>query len=382
MSTWNKLRPEYDRLWSQMRIRPDKQATLVAVARKIIASKAVYKGVERATTVPWYVVGIIHAMEAGLSFTKHLHNGDPLKRRTVQVPAGRPKAEPKGGWSAGYSWEESAIDAIRYDGLDRVGDWSVERIAYELEGYNGWGYRKHHPEVKTPYLWSYTTVYKKGKYVKDGVWDANAVSGQAGAMAILYTLSTLDSEVRPTDLPSGGSVPTADTSPALVRAIQERLLELNYPVGGVDGDFGNMTRDAVVAYQMDSGLPTDPRATEELLRHLLTEGKPRPVSAERQAATEPPGAAVEKAIETAGKITVGVSGVAGAATTAEKSGALDKLNDSVGSLTTLSSGLKTIIANLGQYWWVGALGLGVFVAYKAWKARQRRLERFRTGQET
>ena len=33
-------------------------------------------------------------------------------------------------------------------------------------GFNGWGYRLYHPNVKTPYLWSYTDKYSKGKYIE------------------------------------------------------------------------------------------------------------------------------------------------------------------------------------------------------------------------
>lgn len=183
MPTFGALKGEYARLWSSMTIRPEKRAAADSVARKILAGKDRYAAVEAATGVPWKVVGIIHAMECGLSFKGHLHNGDPLTARTKQVPKGRPTAG-----SPPFSWEESAIDAMRYDGLDKVDDWSPESIAFELEGYNGWGYRNYHPTVLSPYLWSYSTHYTKGKYVADGHWDASAVSGQCGAMVLLARL--------------------------------------------------------------------------------------------------------------------------------------------------------------------------------------------------
>jgi len=43
--------------------------------------------------------------------------------------------------------------------------------------------------VKSPYLWSFSNHYLKGKYVADGKWDPNAVSQQAGAMVILRRLA-------------------------------------------------------------------------------------------------------------------------------------------------------------------------------------------------
>jgi lysozyme family protein len=64
-------------------------------------------------------------------------------------------------------------------------DWTVAGLMYRLEGYNGWGYRQYHPTVKSPYLWSGSSQYTKGKYVADGKFDPNAVSKQLGAATIL-----------------------------------------------------------------------------------------------------------------------------------------------------------------------------------------------------
>ena len=103
----------------------------------------------RATPVgtPWYVVGVIHALESSLNFGRHLHNGDPLTARTVQVPAGRPKTgQPP------FTWEASASDALRYQGFDKWKDWSIPGTLFKLEGYNGFGYRDHHADVPSPYL--------------------------------------------------------------------------------------------------------------------------------------------------------------------------------------------------------------------------------------
>jgi lysozyme family protein len=56
----------------------------------------------------------------------------------------------------------------RWAGLDHWQDWSLAGLLYRLEAYNGFGYRKHHPEVLTPYLWSFSST-TAGKYVQDGV---------------------------------------------------------------------------------------------------------------------------------------------------------------------------------------------------------------------
>lgn len=200
--TYESLREEYATLWASMEVRASKAADIDATARKIIAKKTRYAAVQEATNVPWYLVGMIHAMESGCNFATHLHNGDPLSARTVLVPAGRPKAPPADGKM--YSWKESACDALLMKGLDKIADWPVERICYELERYNGFGYRSFHADVLSPYLWSGTNHYSRGKYVADGKWSSTAVSGQSGAVAILKRISELDPSVVPvlsTDTP-------------------------------------------------------------------------------------------------------------------------------------------------------------------------------------
>src|SRR5690349_17054127 len=62
------------------------------IIQRIANNQSRYQSVADSTRVPWYVIGVIHSMEAGLSFKCHLHNGDPLNARTIHVPAGRPAA--------------------------------------------------------------------------------------------------------------------------------------------------------------------------------------------------------------------------------------------------------------------------------------------------
>ena len=97
--------------------------------------------------------------------------------------------------------------ALAIDGLDKVKSWSVELLCYELEKYNGFGYRAH--GINSPYLWSYSNQYHAGKFVSDGVWSATAVSGQAGAMPIFKSLCTLDKTIsfRATPAPHAATEP-------------------------------------------------------------------------------------------------------------------------------------------------------------------------------
>ena len=152
------LRAEYDRLFATCVIDPARIAAVDVLVARIESGEPRYRTVADPFGIPWPVVGALHCMETGLSFERHLHNGDPLSARTVHVPAGRPtRGTPP------FPWEDSARDALEYDGLARWTDWSIAGILYELEGYNGWGYRRSHPSVLTPYLWSFSNHYTRGR---------------------------------------------------------------------------------------------------------------------------------------------------------------------------------------------------------------------------
>jgi lysozyme family protein len=178
-----KLSNEYQELFESAVVNTVKQPAVKVMKDKITANRSRYEEVEQSTKVPWFVVATIHSLEGSLNFKTHLHNGDPLTARTVHVPKGRPLGKPP------FTWEESATDALQFDGLTTVTKWTLPMILFKLEGFNGFGYRTRHPEVLTPYLWSFTNHYQKGKFVADGKFDPNAVSKQCGGAAILKALS-------------------------------------------------------------------------------------------------------------------------------------------------------------------------------------------------
>lgn len=174
------LEQEYEDLYKTCVIHPWAKKTGATIIKRIKAGLGSYQDVELATGVPWWFVAVIHNMECSGNFKQHLHNGDPLTARTVQVPRGRPK-----DGNPPFEWEESAIDALMLKKLDQWDDWTVGGVLFKLEEYNGFGYRLKHPEVKSPYLWSGCQHYVKGKYVDDGQWSADAVSKQIGVAILL-----------------------------------------------------------------------------------------------------------------------------------------------------------------------------------------------------
>lgn len=177
------LLAEYAKLFSECKINPDRTKTVDGLITGIVANKSRYEAVGTPLSIPWHFIAVIHNMESSQSFTKHLHNGDPLTARTVQVPAGRPtKGKPP------FTWEDSASDALSMRKLDAATDWTVGGTLYQLEGYNGWGYRLYHSAVLSPYLWSFSNHYTKGKYTSDGKWSKTAASDQCGAAVLLRAM--------------------------------------------------------------------------------------------------------------------------------------------------------------------------------------------------
>ncbi len=60
-----------------------------------------------------------------------------------------------------------------------------------------------------------------------------------------------------------------------VRSLQSRLKDLGYYMGEVDGQFGEGTREAVVAFQRNNGLEADGLAGEETQKALYAKDAKR-----------------------------------------------------------------------------------------------------------
>jgi lysozyme family protein len=164
-------------------VRPEHAGNVAYYAKRLNQGRPTYTQVgDDLNGIPWMFIGAIHGMECGFNFAGHLHNGDPLSARTVHVPAGRPMAG-----SPPFTWRQSAVDALTLKGFHDVSDWSIPHMLYLLEKYNGFGYRFR--RVPTPYLWSFSNLYEKGKFVRDGRFDPDAVSRQCGAALMLKAVA-------------------------------------------------------------------------------------------------------------------------------------------------------------------------------------------------
>jgi lysozyme family protein len=181
------------------------------VAKRLIAAKARYQAVEAKTGVPWYVIAVIHERESSQSWAGSLAQGDPWNKVSTHVPAGRGPFK---------SWEDAAVDALVNCApyASRNKDWSIGALLTLLEGYNGLGY--FNKGIPSPYVWSGTDQYVKGKYVRDGVFDANTVDKQLGCAGLLLVMASLDPSIGLSQGPaSAASVPPVSAPVPVVKPV-------------------------------------------------------------------------------------------------------------------------------------------------------------------
>jgi uncharacterized protein (TIGR02594 family) len=159
-----------------------------------------------------------------------------------------------------------------------------------------------------------------------------------------------------------------------MKIVQQQLKDLGYfEVGMVDGRYGPRTRAAVLAFRADNGLGLSPDV-DAVLAEALQRAGPRAVPRER-AEGKPEGSRIVKAADA--QIATGIVGMAGVAAsvvapaveTAER--AKDVTERTV-SLLNLTDWLLPVLP------WAGAV-IFITIILLAWKARDARIEDYRTG---
>lgn len=149
-------------------------------ARAAVHYRGVYEDAVRGTSTPWWWVAAIDYREESFNHNDYLGNGQPLSRRTTEVPAGR------GPFS---TWQAGAADALKAVSLSVVGypavswsDWSLAGAATAAELWNGPGYAEM--GRPSPYVWAGTSIYTGGLYTSDGHYDASRADPRVGVVAI------------------------------------------------------------------------------------------------------------------------------------------------------------------------------------------------------
>ncbi|MGC6493604.1 MAG: peptidoglycan-binding domain-containing protein [Myxococcota bacterium] len=219
------------------------------------ANRSRYESVASAAGVPAELVAAIHFRESSGNFNTYLHNGEPLGKVTTLVPAG----------IYFENWEEAAVDALeRFAWLRDATKMDAETrdlaaMATFAEHFNGLGYRDYRGH-QSPYVYSGTTAYERGKYVADGQYSGSTVDSQLGVIPMVrlaagdLTPAELEGE---NDLWMLGDRTLRDgLSGSDVRQLQLKLNEAGYPVG-VDGNYGPGTAEAVRRFQQDYDLGAD-----------------------------------------------------------------------------------------------------------------------------
>lgn len=244
-----------------MQIRRERLTEANLFAWKILDHKEIYKLIESKTQVPWFFTALCHYRESTLNFKTYLGNGELLSVKTTLEPKGRGPFK---------TFEEGAYDALMIKGWVDKNDWTIERISYRLEGFNGYGY--HDRGVNSPYLYGGSNLYgppeaKAGKYTRDHFFDPNVVDKQLGTLVILKRLIELDETIAIkteenlnvktiSSYVKDGQVVGIGSNGPVVAQIQQALID-DGAVLVVDGDFGQATEIATRAFQARHNLTVD-----------------------------------------------------------------------------------------------------------------------------
>lgn len=234
-------------------------------AQIAVAHKSIYLNIQERTGVPWVFVAVTHYRESSQNFSTNLGQGDPLNRKTVHVPAGR------GPFTGPNAFADAAVDALVNCAphAARNTDWSISGLLTTDESYNGLAYAN--AGVPSPYIWSGTNQYVRGKVMVDHGPIEPVVDRQLGCAGLILAIMALDPTVTFDTQPG---TPAIDAEPVYdAEWVQKSLNSLGAtPALLVDGIIGAATRSSVRAFQTSKGLTVDgivgPETTDALKKAL------------------------------------------------------------------------------------------------------------------
>lgn len=198
--------------WAKAKLtrRPEYVSGSYAPIPRILAARNRYELIQAQTGVHWVFVASSHYREANLNFSCQLAQGDPLNRVSKNYPYTGPFK----------TFEEGTYDALVRQApyAARNKNWSMPFLLTLEEAYNGLGYARM--GIPSPYVWSGTTEYTKGKYIRDRVFDPNTVDKQLGVAGLVMCLLEADptikfgDSVKPSEKPVETITPPAATKVA------------------------------------------------------------------------------------------------------------------------------------------------------------------------
>lgn len=246
---------------------------------------------------------------------------------------------------------EAMVNFIIANGIDD--DLREHRWETVARVYNGAGYAKHGYHTRL------ATAYRKWARIADTPWD-----GQADDPDRWQTYPTVR-------VGSNGFV---------VTHLQQKLRDLNYHTGMVDGKFGAATRASVLAFQADHGLTTDGVVGQETWTVIEHSARPKPVSLVRQEATthdlRKEGSSTIRNGDR-GQIAGGVATATGALAAAGE--VMGTAEDASGLLGRFQGVLGEFSAFLNDQWPLILIVGGAAAVYYIAKMKKARLDDHRSG---
>ena len=253
------LEPEYNNLLARMRITRHAEATIIAGKLLQFVKEGKYAEVSEKLGIPQLFIATSFEREASSDFRLSPAQGDPWNEVSRHVPKGLGPYQ---------SWMASAISTYTSERLDQIGkeNWTWARLCYEGELFNGFGYRAH--GVHTPYDWSGTSNYARGKFTGDHRFDFTVADQQLGIIPVARIMASTMSEIDIPGWPSQIGTPPPIPQPAPIGIgggehdtawIQDALnkaLHLDPPLA-VDGSYGRRTKAAAVEFQQAHKLVVD-----------------------------------------------------------------------------------------------------------------------------
>lgn len=234
------LKKEYDELWKSCVVSDNNLPYVTWATNICISHKPRYEEIAAKAMCPWYLVGILHCTQSRFDFSSHYYNGDPLSDRTVNYPAGKPT-----DGMPPFSWEQSALSALRDFGAGNIVVWDVAHVLYFCESVHQFNYRDGYgkevtPPYRSPYLWAMTNHYIKGRFHDDGKFDPNSVYSSVGVAAVLKMIESrgmmpTEEQVAPLNPFESSKKPT----------LQNQVLQLNYHLSLLikDGEFARWIKE-------------------------------------------------------------------------------------------------------------------------------------------
>lgn len=189
MMTFPDLIVENEARWAKCQITPSRLVQANAVAGRLVApnAKAIYQQISAQTSVPWWVIAVIHEREADQNWSRSIAQGDPWNIVSRHIPKGRGPFP---------NFIAAALDALQNCAPKAAQwkDWTAGGTLTILEEYNGLGYEDYHAEA-SPYNWGATNIEQEGKYIGDGEYSATTWDTQLGCAAMLKAMMAIDPSI-------------------------------------------------------------------------------------------------------------------------------------------------------------------------------------------